>query len=1238
MPGADKIVVELEAKTSSFIASIGKAARSHENLGVSLQKTSKDMKGFLEKSQKGQEAVLQKTVKSYEQASKTVTVTMGKGAEAQSKAIEVSTTHIIGRLEEQIEAKRKTASASEEAFAKIRESVAKVSLKMLVQEGLELETAYRQLSQNMSQFSDVLGDSEFALSSMNSVATEAGVPLQNLEGVTAAAVQTVKELGGSGDDVFLFGELVAKGASLASDGSTTIEDAMENLASQIKKPVIELSDYNSIVKESPRLAQAFADGIDEANGSVSRLGSLISSGQIAGTDLFQALLSQSGAIRAEFETLEQGPVEAMNRLNNQILEFVGTSEIAATTSQGFAAILNFVADNFEVFGNAAIIASAAVTGFYGRKGLTAATAISGDMIKKLKGLNLAAIKAALGLKGAGNAAKFLKASLAFPGVVAVIAAIAAAFLLLRKNVKSTKDVIGETKTTLSNYQKAVSDIDRDTELLRKRNEELAAAIAKTGDAAQSAARLEIDAIRKRLNKNKELKDSYLSLLKSQLALAKSTRETNDDDQLSRLTGVSQTKVVGQRGGGNNVTDIRKRKSDSVFRDEANAVLEEQLKLIRRIGEEGGTLTKKQEKILKFDILRGEELKEIATLEAQIAEANQDEKIREIEGLFEAMKKAEMDLADAKKRNAEDDLKRADERLSAVKRDIDEIKKAAGAQELLEIEVIEKRIVSGVDVDAVAQAQKVLLISEEELVKAKEISSKVEIERAEKKLAIVKRTLELLNSGFSDAQAKRIANKEFAPKPPSSTSTEDGTETETGTSAENVDDAEARARELDRQIEAIKKIGQIELDQIKELRAARKTAIDEYAMREGVSAEEVKKLREKADKEKQDALDEIERRKANARIDEMGYIAEINAAIARMNGRAVEATQIELDATKARYKEELRLLDEVIEKKGKTAELEAERSAILAKIAGVDESEKDFKNKTIEDFQDVSDGAQPSEPRSALDQLLAERDEKLAFLEKFKSEDVEIERARQEEITQVMEEYEQRRLDLLKQAQKNRIDEIEGSIALVTKTLKTLGLEGTKAAKIAAKAQQGIALGRAAVNTAVAVTEAAQALPFPLNIPGIAFAAATGAAQIATIAAQTFRDGGVNILGPGTGTSDSIPARISRGESVITAAATRGNEAGLLGLNNGLSPADAFGLPVIHPPMPNLSVPSISSSSGNRNFRSGDVIVQGNVERETMPQFLAALAERDRKFSSNVNRIIDARERRTISRRERVLGR
>lgn len=48
----------------------------------------------------------------------------------------------------------------------------------------------------------------------------------------------------------------------------------------------------------------------------------------------------------------------------------------------------------------------------------------------------------------------------------------------------------------------------------------------------------------------------------------------------------------------------------------------------------------------------------------------------------------------------------------------------------------------------------------------------------------------------------------------------------------------------------------------------------------------------------------------------------------------------------------------------------------------------------------------------------------------------------------------------------------------------------------------------------------------------------------------FRDGGENIMGPGGRRSDSIPAMISRGESVITADATRNNPGLATFLNNG----------------------------------------------------------------------------------------
>jgi hypothetical protein len=100
-------------------------------------------------------------------------------------------------------------------------------------------------------------------------------------------------------------------------------------------------------------------------------------------------------------------------------------------------------------------------------------------------------------------------------------------------------------------------------------------------------------------------------------------------------------------------------------------------------------------------------------------------------------------------------------------------------------------------------------------------------------------------------------------------------------------------------------------------------------------------------------------------------------------------------------------------------------------------------------------------------------------------------------------------------------------------------------KSLAKASKVIALGEIAVNTGVAIAEgiknAQKAGPFPANI----FAIATTVAQvmagitsaIRTVKSAKFARGG-DVVGPGTDTSDSIPAHLSNGESVLTAPATR----------------------------------------------------------------------------------------------------
>lgn len=77
---------------------------------------------------------------------------------------------------------------------------------------------------------------------------------------------------------------------------------------------------------------------------------------------------------------------------------------------------------------------------------------------------------------------------------------------------------------------------------------------------------------------------------------------------------------------------------------------------------------------------------------------------------------------------------------------------------------------------------------------------------------------------------------------------------------------------------------------------------------------------------------------------------------------------------------------------------------------------------------------------------------------------------------------------------------------------------------------------AVINGAAGVINAFATLPYPAAIVAAALIAAETAAQIAVINRQQprFAKGVIDLKGPGTKTSDSIPAKLSKGESVMTA--------------------------------------------------------------------------------------------------------
>lgn len=98
-------------------------------------------------------------------------------------------------------------------------------------------------------------------------------------------------------------------------------------------------------------------------------------------------------------------------------------------------------------------------------------------------------------------------------------------------------------------------------------------------------------------------------------------------------------------------------------------------------------------------------------------------------------------------------------------------------------------------------------------------------------------------------------------------------------------------------------------------------------------------------------------------------------------------------------------------------------------------------------------------------------------------------------------------------------------------------------KSLAKVSKVLSLAEIAINTGSALAagvKQAQSVPYPANIAAIATTVTTILANVATaiktVKSAKFATGG-DVQGPGTGTSDSINAKLSNGESVLTAQAT-----------------------------------------------------------------------------------------------------
>lgn len=271
---------------------------------------------------------------------------------------------------------------------------------------------------------------------------------------------------------------------------------------------------------------------------------------------------------------------------------------------------------------------------------------------------------------------------------------------------------------------------------------------------------------------------------------------------------------------------------------------------------------------------------------------------------------------------------------------------------------------------------------------------------------------------------------------------------------------------------------------------------------------------------------------------LGYLLEA-AKESVLKRREIQIDQLDYE----QVLEEQRITREITNEQKREEVLEALRSAYNAKRKAVEaqfdqDIENERKQRIENEFAQLIEAAGNNE----LEALRLQAEQRLQILEgarQLEGESLEQFNARK---LQMQKDYN----DALKAVADKEVAIEEAkyrAIGTAAKSMSDLLAELGENEKSAAIASKVLALAEIAINSGVAIAKGikeSQSVPFPANIAAIATTVATIlsgiTSAIKTVKSAKFAQGGT-VFGVGTGTSDSINARLSNGESVMTSQAT-----------------------------------------------------------------------------------------------------
>jgi tape measure domain-containing protein len=182
------------------------------------------------------------------------------------------------------------------------------------------------------------------------IAQETRSDLEAVVSLYGKTAKAIKEMGGSQQDALNLNRLIAETFKISGASAEEAKNGMLQLSQAMASGVLRGDEFNSVMENAPRLAQAMADGLNVPIGSLRKMAE---NGELTARRVTAALLQQKDAIERDYAQIPLTVEGAMTQANNSLLKYVGQLNESYNITQTVAGGIQFLSSHISELATAA---------------------------------------------------------------------------------------------------------------------------------------------------------------------------------------------------------------------------------------------------------------------------------------------------------------------------------------------------------------------------------------------------------------------------------------------------------------------------------------------------------------------------------------------------------------------------------------------------------------------------------------------------------------------------------------------------------------------------------------------------------------------------------------------------------------------------------------------------------------------------------------------------------------------